>query len=159
MRKEMDHTAVFGYLSSLSDTLSRIWQNGPKKKYCNFATFNRIVDTKTSKYYPNRAKYIKCWLENESQLIMNFRFLRISSLISKYQRENIFEIIEKYKLAKIRKRRNQKKTPTPKTKVGKNQTNNQVLIPRKHFASRMSSYFPNRWPLSYLNLTKICKHT
>ena len=32
----------------------------------------------------------------------------------------------------------------PKTEVGKNQTNNQVLIPRKQFVSRMSSYFPNR---------------
>ena len=41
-----------------------------------------------------------------------------------------------------------------KNRGGKNQTNNQVLIPRKHFVSRMSSYFPNRWPLSYLNLTK-----
>ena len=30
---------------------------------------------------------------------------------------------------KIRKRRNQKKIPTPKTEAGKNQTNNQVLIP------------------------------
>ena len=37
--------------------------------------------------------------------------------------------IERYKYAKIRKRRNQKKIPTPKTEVGKNQTNNQVLIP------------------------------
>ena len=27
----------------------------------------------------------------------------------------------------------------------------------KHIVSRMSSYFPNRWPLSYLNLTKIMK--
>ena len=47
--------------------------------------------------------------------------------------------------------------PTPKTEVGKKQTNNQVLIPYKHFVSRMSSYFPNRWPLSYLNLTKNMK--
>ena len=37
--------------------------------------------------------------------------------------------LKKYKQAKIRNRHNQKKTPTPKTKVGKNQTNNQVLIP------------------------------
>ena len=36
--------------------------------------------------------------------------------------------IRRYK-AKIRKRRNQKKIPTPKTEVGKNQTNNQLLIP------------------------------
>ena len=27
----------------------------------------------------------------------------------------------------------------------------------KHIVSRMSSYFPNRWPLSYLNLTKNMK--
>ena len=58
---------------------------------------------------------------------------------------------------KFRKRRNQKEIPTPKTEVGKNQTNNQVLIPRKHFVSRMASYFPNRWPLSYLSLTKNMK--
>ena len=31
--------------------------------------------------------------------------------------------------AKIKKRRNQKKIPTPKTEVGNIQTNNQVLIP------------------------------
>ena len=65
--------------------------------------------------------------------------------------------LKRYMWAKIRKRCNQKKMPTPKTEVGKNQTNNQVLIPRKHFVSRMSSYFPNRWPLSYLNLTKNMK--
>ena len=32
--------------------------------------------------------------------------------------------------------------------------NNQALIPRKHTVSRMSSYFPIRWPLSYLSLIK-----
>ena len=26
---------------------------------------------------------------------------------------------------------------------------------KKHIAIRVSSYFPNRWPLSHLNLTKI----
>ena len=36
---------------------------------------------------------------------------------------------KRYKQAKIRKRRNQRKIPTPKTEVGKHQTNNQVLIP------------------------------
>ena len=47
-----------------------------------------------------------------------------------------------------------------KVQVGKdqeNQTNNQVLTPRKKFVSRMSSYFPKRWALSYLNLTKNMK--
>ena len=37
-----------------------------------------------------------------------------------------------------------KRFPLQKPEVGKNQTNNQVPLPWKHFASRMSSYFPNR---------------
>ena len=44
-----------------------------------------------------------------------------------------------------------------KNRDGKNQTNNQVLYTVKHIVSRMSSYFPNRWPLSYLNFTKNMK--
>ena len=50
-----------------------------------------------------------------------------------------------------------KKIPTAKTEVGKKQTNNQAIYTMKHIVSRMSSYFPNRWPLSYLNLTKTMK--
>ena len=41
---------------------------------------------------------------------------------------NDYPIEKRYKLAKIRKRRNQKKIPTLKTEVGNIQTNNQVLI-------------------------------
>ena len=36
---------------------------------------------------------------------------------------------KKVQVGKDQERRNQKKIPTPKTEVGKNQTNNQVLIP------------------------------
>ena len=39
----MGHTAV----SATSATL-KIWQHGAKENYCNFASFNRVVDTKTS---------------------------------------------------------------------------------------------------------------
>ena len=49
------------------------------------------------------------------------------------------------------------KDSTPKTEVGKKQTNNQELINMKHIVNRMSSYFRNRWPLNYLNLTKNMK--
>ena len=52
-----------------------------------------------------------------------FREVYISIVVFNYS------ILQRYKLAKIRKRRNQKKIPTPKTAVGKNKTNNQVLIP------------------------------
>ena len=41
----------------------------------------------------------------------------------------------------IRKWRNQKEIPTPKTKVGKT-INSQVLLLRKHILSRLSCYFP-----------------
>ena len=43
-----------------------------------------------------------------------------------------------------------KRFPLQKPRWEKNQTNNQALIPRKHFVSQISSYFPNMWPLSYL---------
>ena len=42
---------------------------------------------------------------------------------------HVFIRVKRHKQAKTRKRRNRKKIPTPKTEVGKNQTNNQVLIP------------------------------
>ena len=35
----------FGYLSLFSDPM--IWQHEAKENYCNLASFNKIVDTKT----------------------------------------------------------------------------------------------------------------
>ena len=61
---------------------------------------------------------------------------------------------KKVQVGNDQERRNQKKIPIRKTEAGKKQNNNKVLIPLKHFVSRMSSYFPNRWPLSYPNITK-----
>ena len=65
--------------------------------------------------------------------------------------------IERFKQAKIRKTRNQKKVSHSKNRGGKktNQQSGTYVI--KHIVSRMSSYFPNRWQLSYLNLTKNMK--
>ena len=41
---------------------------------------------------------------------------------------------------------------------GRKKTNYQSgTFTMKHIVNRMSSYFPNRWPLSYLNLTKTMK--
>ena len=42
----MGQTAVSA--AKASSVTLKIWQNGVKEKYCNFATFNRIVETKTS---------------------------------------------------------------------------------------------------------------
>ena len=46
MRQGMGHTAVS--TTQASSVTLYILQNGSKVKYCNFATFNRIVDRKTS---------------------------------------------------------------------------------------------------------------
>ena len=63
----------------------------------------------------------------------------------------------KVQVGKDQEKAQSEKDSHSKTEVGKNQTNNQVLYTMKHIVSRMSSYFPNRWPLSYLNLTKNMK--
>ena len=63
----------------------------------------------------------------------------------------------KYTEGKDHEKAQSEKDSHSKNRDGKKQTNNQVLIPCKHIVSRMSSYFPNRWPLSYLNLTKNMK--
>ena len=42
-----------------------------------------------------------------------------------------------------------KRFPLQKPRWEKTKPKNQVLIPRKHFVIRMSSYFPNRWPPEY----------
>ena len=53
----------FGYLSLFSDPIDlATWS---QKNYCNFATFNRAVVSKTSIIH--KAKTIKCSLENESK--------------------------------------------------------------------------------------------
>ena len=57
-------------------------------------------------------------------------------------------IQKRYKQAKIRTRRNQKKIPTPKTEVGKNQTNNQVLIPSKQSINMFNKNFNQKRYLS-----------
>ena len=60
---------------------------------------------------------------------------------------------ERYKLAMIRKRRNQKEIPTLKTEVGKTKLTIRYLLCRKP----IEQLFPNRLPLNYPNLNKNMK--
>ena len=48
----------FVYLSLFSDPI--VWQHGAEDNHCNFASFNSVVDTKTSKFQmgSNILKYI-----------------------------------------------------------------------------------------------------
>ena len=41
----MGHTAVLATSVTIQN-----WQNGAKEKYCNFATLNMIVDTRTEDF-------------------------------------------------------------------------------------------------------------
>ena len=74
MRKEMGNTAVSAvitFISLFSDPLNLAKWNQAKKKNCNFATSNRIVDKRTS-IIQTEPNYIKRLLENESKPTMNF---------------------------------------------------------------------------------------
>ena len=42
----MGHTAVSS--TEASSVTLKSWQHGAKGNYCNFASFNRVFDTKTS---------------------------------------------------------------------------------------------------------------
>ena len=64
---------------------------------------------------------------------------------------------KKVQVGKDQEKAQSEKDSHSKNRGGKKQTKNQVLYTIKHIVSRMSSYFPNRWPLSYLNLTKNMK--
>ena len=80
----MGHTAVSA--TNASSVTLQIWQHRAKGNISNFASFNRVVDTKTS-IIQNGAKYIKRRLENETKPIIIFLYLRIPSLISKDPKE------------------------------------------------------------------------
>ena len=55
--------------------------------------------------------------------------LKIGSELEKLLKDFTAVVKKNVQVGKDQERRNQKKIPTPKTEVGKNQTNNQVLIP------------------------------
>ena len=64
---------------------------------------------------------------------------------------------EKVQVGKDQEKAHSEKDSHSKNRGGK-QTNQQSgTCTMKHIVSRMSSYFPNRWPLSYLNLIKNMK--
>ena len=64
MRIGMGHTAVSA--TQPSSVTLYIWQHGAKENYRKFGSQYKDLN------YPNGAKFIKCWLENESKPIINF---------------------------------------------------------------------------------------
>ena len=61
---------------------------------------------------------------------------------------------EKVQVGKDQEKAQSEKDSHSKNRGGKKPNQQSGTYTMKHIVSRMSSYFPNRWPLSYLNLTK-----
>ena len=63
----------------------------------------------------------------------------------------------KVQVGKDQEKAQSEKDSHSKNRGGKKTNQQSGTYTMKHIVSRMSSYFPNRWPLSYLNLTKNMK--
>ena len=66
-------------------------------------------------------------------------------------------VYEKVQVGKDQEKAQSEKDSHSKNRGGKKPNQQSGTYTMKHIVSRMSSYFPNRWPLSYLNLTKNMK--
>ena len=64
---------------------------------------------------------------------------------------------KKVQVGKDQEKAQSEKDSHSKNLGGKKPNQQSGTYTMKHIVSRMSSYFPNRWPLSYLNLTKNMK--
>ena len=64
---------------------------------------------------------------------------------------------KKVQVGKDQEKAQSEKDSHSKNRGGKKPNQQSGTYTMKHIVSRMSSYFPNRWPLSYLNLTKNMK--
>ena len=105
-----------------------------KKHFLNF-----IVDTMDSKYN------------------VGLKTLLRESL---YEQEFYGDLV--YKFKKVQVGKDQEKAQSERDSHSKNRDGKKTNLQSgtytmKHILSRMSSYFPNRWPLSYLNLIKNMK--
>ena len=72
-------------------------------------------------------------------------------------RNTIFNFNKKVQVGKDQEKAQSEKDSHSKNRGGKKPNQQSGTYTMKHIVSRMSSYFPNRWPLSYLNLTKNMK--
>ena len=67
------------------------------------------------------------------------------------------QLNKKVQVGKDQEKAQSEKDSHSKNRGGKKPNQQSGTHTMKHIVSRMSSYFPNRWPLSYLNSTKNMK--
>ena len=80
------------------------------------------------------------------------KFDELDKLNSKFD-----ELDKKVQVGKDQEKAQSEKDSLSKNRGGKKPNQQSGTYTMKHIVNRMSSYFPNRWPLSYLNLTKNMK--
>ena len=66
-------------------------------------------------------------------------------------------LLKKAQAGKDQEKAQSERDSHSKNRGGKKPNQQSGTYTMKHIVSRMSSYFPNRWPLSYLNLIKNMK--
>ena len=72
-------------------------------------------------------------------------------------KHRIWVLFRKVQVGKDQEKVQSEKDSHSKNRGGKKPNQQSCTYTMKHIVSRMSSYFPNRWPLSYLNPTKNMK--
>ena len=111
-------------------------------KFLNmFKNFMRIF---SPKYFARQSRDLFSKLDRTS------RICRINVYSMRLQRENV-------QVGKDQEKAQSEKVSHSKNRGGKKPNQQPGTYTMKHIVSRMSSYFPNRWPLSSLNLTKNMK--
>ena len=68
-----------------------------------------------------------------------------------------FTYVKKVQVGKYQEKAQSERDSHSKNRGGKKQNQQPGTYTMKHIESRMSSYFPNRWSLCYLNLIKNMK--
>ena len=93
----------------------------------------------------------------ENVRVKSFKNASISALEQKLSTMDLSCYDKKVQVGKDQEKAQSEKDSHSKNRGGKKPNQQSGTYTMKHIVSRMSSYFPNRWPLSYLNLTKNMK--
>ena len=103
----------------------------------------------------NFAIFLKCsknFLNVDKHVIISFVYLPpYGSTFYQDKHLSGISLYEKVQVGKDQEKAQSEKDSHSKNRGGKKPNQQSGTYTMKHIVSRMSSYFPNRWPLSYLN--------
>ena len=99
--------------------------------------------------------FLRIFYTKKDEEVMNISKDTLNNIA--YDVLGLFFLDKKVQVGKDQEKAQSEKDSHSKNRGGKKPNQQSGTYTMKHIASRMSSYFPNRWPLSYLNLTKNMK--